>query len=62
MKKWIELVISKKQQGRCLYTCYRQNLSGCELVLEGAHYHRILMSQHCGFMFTNFMFSRTLIF
>jgi len=49
-------------RSRCLYTCYRQNINGCELLLEGAHYHLILMTQHCGFMLSNVMYSRILIF
>lgn len=33
---------------------------GCTLLLEEAHYHTVLISQHCGFTFTNFVYCRIL--
>jgi hypothetical protein len=35
---------------RCLYTHSRQNEHGCKLVLEAAHHHIVLISQHYNFM------------
>jgi len=37
------------------------NINGCEFVLEEAHYHLVLISQHCKFML-NFVYSIILIF
>jgi len=41
---------------RCLYTYFRQNKNGCELVLEAVHYHIALISQQFDFMLVNFMY------
>jgi hypothetical protein len=47
---------------RWLYTHSRQNINGCELVLEEIHYHTDLILQHCKFMLVNIMYSKILIF
>jgi len=49
-------------RGRYLYTYCRRNTNNCELVLGKAHYHAVLISQHCKFVLVNFMYSRNLIF
>jgi len=45
-----------------LYLYSRQNINGCKLVLVQAHYHTVLISQHCKFMLVNFIYSRILKF
>jgi hypothetical protein len=47
---------------RCLYTCSIKSTNGCDLVLESAHYHIVLISKHCDFMLVNFRYFRILIF
>jgi len=46
----------------CLYAYSIHHINGCELVLEVAHYHTVLILQHCNFMLVNFMHFRILIF
>jgi hypothetical protein len=48
-------------RGRSSFTYSRQNIKGCELVIEVAHYHTILISKHFKFMFVNFIYSLTCI-
>ena len=48
-------------RGRFLYKYFRQNINGCILVLEEAYYYIVLISQHCNYMFVNFMYFRILI-
>jgi len=43
------------------FTYSRQNIKGCELINEVTHYHTILISKHCKFMFVNFIYSLTCI-
>jgi hypothetical protein len=45
-----------------LYLYSIQNINGCKLVLVEAHYHTILISQHCKVMLVDFMYSRILTF
>ena len=49
-------------QERCLYAYCTQNINGSKLVLEAAHYHVVVISQHGNFMLLNFMHFRILIF
>ena len=46
----------------CLYAYSIHHTNGCELVLEMAHYHTVLILQHYNFMLVNFMHFRILIF
>jgi len=46
----------------CLYAYSIHHTNGCELVLEVAHYHKVLILKHCNFMLVNFMHFRILIF
>jgi hypothetical protein len=39
-----EIPLDHINRGRSLYTHTRQNISGCELVLEEAHYQTALVS------------------
>jgi len=48
-------------KGKISFTYSRQNIIVCELVIAFAHYHTILISQHCKFMFVNFIYSLTCI-
>ena len=38
------------------------NINGCELVLEEAHYCIFLVSQQCGLILVNFLYSRIITF
>jgi hypothetical protein len=46
---------------RCLSAYSIQSTNGCQLVLEEASYHIILISHHCNFMLV-IMYSRILMF
>jgi len=39
----------------CLYVYSIHHINGCELVLEVAHYHTVLILQNCNFMLVKFM-------
>jgi len=39
-----------------------QNINSCDLVLEKAYHHKILISRHCKLMLVKFRYSRILIF
>jgi len=57
-----EIPLDHIHRGRCLYTHTRQNIRGCELVLQEAHYQTALKSQNCNYMLVSFTYSRILIF
>jgi len=46
----------------CLYAYSIHHINGCELVLEVAHCHAVLILQRCNFMLINFRHFRILIF
>ena len=56
-----EIRLDHIHRGRCLYTCSKQNMKGCEVVLEESHYHIILVPWYCGFILVNLVYSTLLI-
>lgn len=46
----VEIPFYHTDWDRCLYTHSKQNKHGCKLVLEVAHHHIVLISQHYNFM------------
>ena len=55
-----EIPSDHTDRDRRLYTYCRQNIHGCELVLEAAHYHTVSVSQYCKFMYVDLQFDQRL--
>jgi hypothetical protein len=57
-----EISLDHKDWDRCLYVYSTQNINGCKLVIQAAHYHPVLISQHCNFLLVKFIYFTIVIF